>query len=284
MYEPTPPGRRGISSNGLAELPPDSAPGKSGALGGASPVTVGSPLLARPARLGHIVVSSLIEGIASGRFPAGSALPPEPALCQEFNVSRSVVRESVKLLEEKGLVLAKQGQGTNVLPPDRWNLLDPEVLAAFIRNDHSLTIFDDLIEVRAALEVQMARRAAIQMTEAQLQQLEEHLTKLESLLDDPDAYAKADVAFHDLIGQFSNHALARSVLKTVQPIALAHRYYGATHRTRADNLRSHRGHVEIYKALSKHDASGAAHAVETHILGSWAIYKRSFRGQKTQHA
>jgi DNA-binding FadR family transcriptional regulator len=223
------------------------------------------------------VVSSLIESIASGRFPAGSPLPPEPALCQEFNVSRSVVRESVKRLEEKGLVLAKQGQGTNVLPPDRWNLLDPEVLAAFIRNDHSLTIFDDLIEVRAALEVQMARRAAIRMTEAQMQRLEAHLHKLESLLDDPDGYAKADLAFHDLIGQFSNHALARSVLKTVQPIALAHSYYGATHRTRADNLRSHRGHVGIYKALSEHDPDGAAHAVEKHILGSWAIYKRSLR-------
>jgi DNA-binding FadR family transcriptional regulator len=235
------------------------------------------PLLARPARLGHVVVSSLIERIASGRFPAGSPLPPEPALCQEFNVSRSVVRESVKLLEEKGLVLAKQGQGTNVLPPDRWNLLDPEVLAAFIRHDHSLTIFDDLIEVRAALEVQMARRAAIRMTEEQMRRLEEHLHTLESLLDDPHGYAKADLVFHDLIGQFSNHALARSVLKTVQPIALAHRYYGATHRTRADNVRSHRGHVKIYKALSQRDHDAAAQAVERHILGSWAIYKRSLR-------
>lgn len=242
---------------------------------------VRSTLLARPVRLGHLVVSSLIDQIVSGQARAGSPLPPEPVLCQEFNVSRSVIRESVKLLEEKGLVIAKQGQGTTVLSVEQWNLLDPLVLDAFIRNDRTLSIYDDLIEVRAALECQMARRAATALSKAQLEHLYAHLQVLESLLDDPEQYAEADLQYHDAIARFSGHVLARSILRTMQPIALANTYYGATHRSREDNVRSHEGHVAIYEQLAKGDPGAAERAVEDHILRSWAIYKQSVRRSKT---
>jgi GntR family transcriptional regulator, galactonate operon transcriptional repressor len=245
-------------------------PGPNGGEGNASRST----LLSRPARLGQIIVSSLIEQIVSGELSTGSPLPPEPVLGQEFNVSRSVIRESVKLLEEKGLVAVRQGQGTTVLPPENWNLLDPPVLDAFIRGDASLSVFDDLIEIRTALESQMARRAAHKLTKAECEELRSHLQGLEALLDNPDGYAKADLLYHDAIGRLSGHVLARSILRTVQPVALANTYYGRTHRTREDNLRSHRGHVAIYEQLVKRDAEGAARAVEAHILGSWATYKR----------
>ena len=237
-------------------------------------VAIPSLLRSRPARLGQLVVSSLIEQIVSGRYPAGSSLPAEPVLCHDLKVSRSVIRESVKLLEEKGLVVVKQGQGTTVLPVDHWSLLDPLVLDAFIRNDHSLGIYDDLTEVRAALESQMARRAATKLTSAQLEELHSHVRCLATLLDDPDRYAAEDLSYHETISRMSGHVLARSILRTVQPVALANSYYGATHRTRSDNLRSHKGHVEIYNQLLRHDPDGAARAVEAHILDSWAAYKR----------
>src|SRR5579872_502849 len=86
-------------------------------------------LVARPARLSAIVISELIDRIVSGEYSPGSLLPPEPALCQLFDVSRSVVREALKVLEEKGLVTVRQGQGTLVAGPGEWNLLDPAVLA-----------------------------------------------------------------------------------------------------------------------------------------------------------
>ena len=229
----------------------------------------------RPARLNHLVVSSLIDEIVSGNLLVGSSLPPEQVLCQDFKVSRSVTRESVKLLEEKGLVVARQGQGTTVQPVDNWNLLDPLVLDAYIRNDRSLTIFDDLMEIRAALESQMANRAAMSLTEDQLEELHSRLLELESLLGDPSGYTAADIAYHDLIAHFSGHLLARSILRTVQPVALANAYYGRTHRSPEDNLRSHRGHETIYEALLNRDPGGAASAVEEHILGGWETYKRS---------
>ena len=60
------------------------------------------PWSRRPARLGEAVVASLIDRIVSRTLPPGSSLPAEPVLCQDYSVSRSVIRESLKLLEEKG--------------------------------------------------------------------------------------------------------------------------------------------------------------------------------------
>jgi DNA-binding FadR family transcriptional regulator len=127
------------------------------------------PWRRRPARLGEAVVASVTDRIVTGQLPVGSPLPAEQVLCQDYGVSRSVIRESLKLLEEKGLLVVKQGHGTTILPPENWNLLDPVVLKTVISNDNTLAIFDDLIDVRAALESQMAQRTATKITDAQLE-------------------------------------------------------------------------------------------------------------------
>lgn len=85
-------------------------------------------LAGRPTRLSVLVVEVLVERIVSGEYPSGTLLPAEPALCQSFDVSRSVVREALKVLEQKGLVTVRQGHGTVVAEADEWNLLDPVVL------------------------------------------------------------------------------------------------------------------------------------------------------------
>ena len=105
----------------------------------------------RPARLALAVIEALADQIVSGQLPAGSQLPPEPTLCEIFGVSRITVREAVKSLEEKGLVLARQGSGTTVTEQDGWTLLDPIVLAAVVRHDTQLTLLDQLVDVRARL-------------------------------------------------------------------------------------------------------------------------------------
>jgi hypothetical protein len=135
---------------------------------GSSVTTAGSPdgLAAlpawprRPARLGTAVTDALVERIVSGDLGPGTLLPTEPRLCEAFSVSRTVIREAVKILEQKGLVRIKQGQGTTVAKPDEWNLLDPVVLEASVRHDKDLRILDDLVEVRRVLESDMAGQAA----------------------------------------------------------------------------------------------------------------------------
>lgn len=222
----------------------------------------------RPARLGTAVLSSLIDNIVSGALPPDSAVPNERELCEAFGVSRSVIRESIKILEEKGLVLVKQGQGTTVTPPEQWNLIDPLVLEASIRYDDTLQTLDDVIDVRVGLESQMTRRAAEAMTDAQLAELHEALIALEGLLGETEAYELADTEYHDLIHRGSGNQLGRSIIRTIHPYARASMRYTGT-ATAADLAGSHRGHVNIYERLAERDPDAAAAAMREHILGSW---------------
>ena len=66
----------------------------------------------RPARLASVVVEELAHQIIGGTLGEGDVLPTEPALCEQFGFSRSVIREGLKLLEERGLVRVEQGRGT----------------------------------------------------------------------------------------------------------------------------------------------------------------------------
>src|SRR5688572_948650 len=94
----------------------------------------------RPANLAAAVTVEVVERIVRGLHPSGSPLPPEPVLCATFSVSRTVVREAVKILQEKGLVQVRQGSGTTVTVPAMWNMLDELVLAATIAADDGLGI------------------------------------------------------------------------------------------------------------------------------------------------
>ena len=111
-----------------------------------------------PAKLGVAVVEGLVNVIVSGELSPGDSLPPELPLSQQFGVSRTVLRESIKRLEEKGLVSVVQGRGTVVQPTSVWNMMDRVVLTSLIAHDKTLGILDELTIVRARLEAAMAEK------------------------------------------------------------------------------------------------------------------------------
>ena len=118
--------------------------------------TLGSAVLAEHAsrrqhggRLGSALVVQLVDDIVGGAYAPGATLPTEADLGAKFGVSRTVVRESVKLLQDKGLIRIVQGKGTLVTDPRSWDLIDDVVLAAVVRHDDTLGILDELVLVRA---------------------------------------------------------------------------------------------------------------------------------------
>jgi DNA-binding FadR family transcriptional regulator len=226
----------------------------------------------RPARLSVVVVDALVEGIASGRYPPGTLLPPEPVLCQSFDVSRSVVREAVKVLEEKGLAHVRQGHGTTINPPDEWNLLDPAVLDATIRADETMQILDELVDVRVALESAMASTAARSMSDADLAGLGDLLEEMGTQLQDAERYLATDTRYHDFIMRCSGNRLGRSVIRAIHPHARASSRYSPP-ADQEDIRQAHLGHTAIYERLLQHDAEGAAAAMQEHIRGTWTLRK-----------
>jgi DNA-binding FadR family transcriptional regulator len=249
------------------------ATGAAAARGRPSPLQQAWPK--RPARLGAVVVSELLNRIVSGELPPLSTLPNEPALCEAFGVSRTVIRESVKLLEEKGLVRVRQGQGTTVTPKDDWNLLDPIVLESSVSHDHELRILDDIVEVRRVLEAQMARQAATNAAEEDLSELRRLIAKMADEARTPSIFIVTDVDYHDGIMRASGNRLARAVVRTVHTEARASvRYTGQPRRIDCET--SNVGHLAIYERIAAGDGDGAAQAMSEHILGSW-LNRRSRR-------
>jgi DNA-binding FadR family transcriptional regulator len=74
------------------------------------------------------VATRIVRGLMDGDFSRDGILWTEPQLCGTFGVSRTALREAIKILSAKGILETRRKRGTAVLPPDQWNLLDPEVI------------------------------------------------------------------------------------------------------------------------------------------------------------
>lgn len=214
------------------------------------------------------MVDDLVDRLVSAEIPAGSTLPIEPVLCETYGVSRTVVREAVKSLEAMRLVTVQQGQGTRVRPLADWDLLNPLVLAAVIRHDAELAILEDLVDVRTALEAQMAGQAATRADATQRGLITQRMTTLDAEVDDPATYLRADVEFHDAIMIASGNRLGRTMIHTLQVEAYRSlRYVGDP--TSQEMRRSNVAHRMVHDAVVGGDAVAAEAAMREHIMGSW---------------
>ncbi|WP_202866379.1 FadR/GntR family transcriptional regulator [Kribbella turkmenica] len=222
----------------------------------------------RPARLADLVVESIVDGVVSGSIAPGSALPPESALSEQFQVSRITVREAVKLLEAKGLVEVRRGVGAVVKDDSSWNLLDSAVLAAAVKHDANLTILDELVGVRIALESSLAAQAAEHATDEDRSEIEQIFRRLEADTARPEVFIQTDVEFHDRIMAASGNRLARSIVSTVHSQArTSMRYQG--HPSVEDVSITNSEHRIILERILDHDGPGAAQAMTNHIRSAW---------------
>lgn len=222
----------------------------------------------RPQRLATGVVEDLVDRIVGGELPASSTLPIEPVLCELFGVSRTVIREAVKALEAMRLVTVQQGHGTTVRQVADWNLLNPVVLAASVRHDAELSILEDMVDVRRALEGNMAGLAAVRSDAEDMRRIEAALDQLYVEEDDAARYLRADLAFHDAIMIASGNRLGRAVIQTINTEAFQSlRYIGEP--TPEDLKESNADHRAVFDRVAARDEKGAAHAMSDHILRSW---------------
>jgi len=214
------------------------------------------------------VVEDLIERVVGAHFAQDALLPNEPDLCSTYNVSRTVVREAVKFLETMRLVRVVQGSGTSIRPFADWDLLSPVVLAAAIRHDAELSILQDLIDVRTALESQMAAQAAERATDDQLAAVTQAMSHLHDLTNDPVTFLSADRFFHDTIWAASGNRIGRAAMRNLnEQTKHSGRYIGEP--TPTDCIEANISHQKIHDRLIAHDSAGTHDAMILHITASW---------------
>jgi DNA-binding FadR family transcriptional regulator len=224
----------------------------------------------RPANLANALAGELVQRIVRGQYPPGASMPSEAALCESYSVSRTVVREAIKMLQEKGLVQVRHGSGTVVNPDLVWNMLDELVLSATITEDSGFDVLDDLVVTRRILESDMAHVAARRADEDVIRELERLVAAMDALVDDPAAYAVQDRAFHDTIMRTSQNRIARAVVRALESqVVNTARYMGEVRRDLC--IASNQGHRNVYLRIAAHDPEGAAEAMFAHITDAWVV-------------
>src|SRR4051812_42405503 len=112
------------------------------------------------ARKHRDVMRVLIADIVSGRRGTGEMLPKEVDLAEEFEVSRGVARETIRAMEERGVIAVKHGKGATVSAPSEWDVFDADVLAATLESGRGGDVLAEYLECRRVLEVEAAGLAA----------------------------------------------------------------------------------------------------------------------------
>jgi DNA-binding FadR family transcriptional regulator len=213
-------------------------------------------------------VHDLVTAIVAGQVQPGEVLPPEGVLSQNFGVSRTVIRESVKRVEEKGLVTVAQGRGTTVNPASAWNVLDPVVLSALVENDASLGVLDELAVVRGSLEGSMASAAAERRDADRTSELQARFDHMAATIDDFEAYSQADVDFHFTVMEQSENRLAANITQILFTRARESARFTGTPSPEALRLTLEE-HRAVLEAIERGDSAAAARAMEHHIAEAW---------------
>lgn len=161
----------------------------------------------RPSLSGQ-VEADLGSKIVSGRFAEGEVLPTEAALGTKLGVSRTGIREAIKVLSSKGLVEVRRKTGTRVRPRRDWNALDPDVIA-WQFSDATSPALMDLLELRKVIEPACAAMAAERATEADLEHLAGGLAEMKLAVGKTAASSEADLRFHLAILEATHNAFMR---------------------------------------------------------------------------
>lgn len=220
----------------------------------------------RPARrrgLHREAVDTLGRRIVSGRIPVGATLPNEADLGVELEVSRTVVREAVKVLAAKGLVQTRPRTGTRVQPRSAWDLIDHDVLDWIVESGPGQGFFRDLFEVRTIIEPQAAAMAAARHSSVDDANLQSLLGQMNEAGDDPGAYTAADLRFHAAILSATHNELLARLTGTLAVAMQAAR--AITTRIPAGPSSSVTLHQDVAEAIGRSDPTGAREAMQALI-------------------
>lgn len=155
-------------------------------------------------------VDLLGEAIVSGHYAVGGAIPSEAVLCEELGVSRTVVRESVKSLVAKGLIVTGPKVGTRVLSEDQWNWFDPEVIAWQAKAGFTPEFIRDLQDLRLVVEPAAVRLAATRATADDIAAIEAAYAGMKLAVEEGGDYISFDLRFHQgLLRAAQNRMLAQ---------------------------------------------------------------------------
>lgn len=213
----------------------------------------------RRRRLYEDVVHQLQGLISSGKLEPGDQLPSERALADQLAVSRTSVREALRILEARGMLEARPGQGLFVRGRRTEEIVS--ILAAYLVRERESYL--EVLDVREALERKAAERAAILATQKDLDALKAAVVAMQEEVLEGRVPLESDTDFHRALATASRNEVLKQTLETVLGLMVQ--------RRRDVFSKSHSGilvlhqHVNIYRAVKNGDPKAAADLVSAHL-------------------
>lgn len=208
------------------------------------------------------LAAELRQSILGGDIAVGNSLPSERELMSRFEVSRSTVREALRILSGHGLIEVRRGRmgGSYVCNPPTELVV--QSLDMFIKG-HDIRLVD-LVLAREAIECAAAAQAAVSRTEEQLEELRQHCVACEEALHDVAAFVQANLDWHLAMVRTSNNPLFMAFMTSITPAI-----HTATDRTEFD-LRIRKAvvgvHWQIFLAIHDRDPEAARRRMQRHLL------------------
>lgn len=204
--------------------------------------------------LSYVLAEKLAQRILKDEYPAGSILPGEMELGALFGVSRTAVREAVKTLTAKGMLLPRPRIGTRVMPRSQWNFLDKELLVWWMTKDNFDDVVNDFIIMRHSLEPQACALAALHRDNEQLHKLVSIMKQMVALQGqfDREHWIEIDMDYHELIYTMSGNAFMTSFANLFRPVY--YNYFFAITDNQVVKLELHQAIVD---AIFRQDSAAA---------------------------
>ena len=209
----------------------------------------------RNGRLSEQVVEELQRMVKEEYAEPGSRLPREAALADRFQVSRIVIREAMKILEDRGVVEVRAGRGTLTVAPGSDRVKQSLLRLFGDQPIPTLTEMESMLELRQVLEETSASLAAVRATDEDLSEIEAALDEMTSQAADLDTTIEADLRFHRAVVKAAHNAYLEMVLDPIvsvfiQQIKLTNSFHmGAP------------AHRHIFNEIRAHNPIGARQAV-----------------------
>ncbi|MEX2942942.1 FadR/GntR family transcriptional regulator [Serratia fonticola] len=215
--------------------------------------------------LSYLLAEKLGQQILAGEYQAGSILPGEMDLAEQFGVSRTAVREAVKMLAAKGMLLPRPRIGTRVMPQSQWNFLDQDLLTWWMTRENFDQVMQHFLILRTSLEPQACSLAAINATSEQKTRLVTLMAEMQALHVDFDRerWIEVDTQYHQLIYEASSNPFLTSFANLFSSVYQS--YFRAITGNEVIKLQHHQAIVD---AIVASDSTAALTACQTLLQGN----------------
>lgn len=212
------------------------------------------------------MVEQIGRKIVGGEFAPGEVLPNADDSSAMLGVSRTVLREAIKVLAGKGLVASRPKTGTRIRPRSEWNFLDPDVLAWRYGGNPSEQDVNDLFELRRGIEPMAAGLAAMNAAPEQIAEIEQVLEDMKKAGDDGAAFEGPDLAFHQMILRMTGNELIASLGALIETALMIS--FRLSDRNPDGHQHSLPLHREVAQKIAAGDGLGAQRAITALIDGA----------------